>query len=67
MRAISVRDDSFAPMGDVSVKVFTATESGGIDDDTGKCITDDACDWSDNEEITNDDGNNFDMIDVEHR
>ena len=65
-RAISVRDDSFAPMADVSVKVFTATESGGIDDDTGKCLatTGDPCDWSDNEEITNDDGNNFDSIDV---
>nr|MCQ3805391.1 S-layer homology domain-containing protein [Acidimicrobiia bacterium] len=65
VRAISVRDDSFAPMADVSVKVFTATESGGIDDDTGKCITDDVCDWSDNAEIANDDGNNFESIDVE--
>jgi len=64
-RAISVRDDSFAPMGDVSVKVFTATDSGGIDDDTGKCLgANDPCEWSDNEEITNDDGNNFDTIDV---
>ena len=60
VRAISVRDDSFAPLGDVSVKVFTATVSGGIDDDTGKCINDDVCDWSDNDEITNADGNNFD-------
>ncbi|MCE2528026.1 MAG: S-layer homology domain-containing protein [Actinomycetia bacterium] len=64
VRAISVRDDSFAPMGDVSVKVFTATDSGGIDDDTGKCLTDDACGWSDNDEITDADGNNFDSIDV---
>ena len=64
VRAISVRSDSFAPMGDVSVKVFTETDSGGIDDDTGECIEDDVCDWSDNEEITNDDGNNFDSIDV---
>ena len=63
-RAISVRGDDFAPLPDVSVKVFTATESGGIDDDTSKCITDDVCDWSDNEEITNDDGNNFDSINV---
>ena len=63
-RAISVRDDNFAPMGDVSVKVFTATQSGGIDDDTGECNTDNACDWSDNENITNGSGNNFDMIDV---
>ena len=63
-RAISVRDDNFAPMGDVSVKVFTATESGGIDDDTGGCNNDNVCDWSDNENITNDDGNNFDTIDV---
>ena len=66
VRAISVRDDSFAPMADVSVKVFTASDSGGIDDDTGKCLatTGDPCDWSDNEEITNEHGNNFDSIDV---
>ena len=64
-RAISVRDDNFAPMADVSVKVFTATDSGGFDDDTGKCLTDDACDWSDNEEITNDDGNNFETISID--
>ncbi len=65
-RAISVRDDSFAPVGDVSVKVFNATDSGGFDDDTGKCLanTGDPCDWGDNEEITNDNGNNFDTIDV---
>ena len=65
VRAISVRDDNFAPMADVSVKVFTATESGGIDDDTGKCLgADGPCDWSDNGEITNDHGNNFDKITV---
>ncbi|MXX99363.1 MAG: hypothetical protein F4Y67_00885 [Chloroflexi bacterium] len=64
VRAISVRDDNFVPMADVSVKVFDATESGGIDDDTGKCLTDDVCDWSDNGEITNDHGNSFDKIDV---
>ena len=64
VRAISVRDDNLAPMGDVSVEVFTATESGGMDDDTGECLTDDVCDWNDNAEITNDDGNNFLPIDV---
>ena len=66
VRAISVRDDNFAPVGDVSVKVFTASESGGFDDDTGKCLASsgDPCDWSDNEEITDDDGNNFESIDV---
>ena len=64
-RAISVRDDDFAPMADVSVKVFTATDSGGFDDDTGKCLTDNECDWSDNEEITGDDGNIFDPISVD--
>ena len=65
VRAISVRDDSFAPLGDVSVKVFDASESGGIDDDTGKCLTDDVCDWSDNDEITNADGNDFATIEVD--
>ncbi len=65
VRAISVRDDNFAPVADVSVKFFSATESGGIDDDTGKCLgDDDPCDWSDNEEITNDDGNNFDRAET---
>ena len=65
VRAISVRDDNFAPMADASVKVFTATESGGFDDVTNKCIaTGDPCDWGDNEEITNGDGNNFEDIDV---
>ncbi len=66
-RAISVRDDSFpfAPVADVSVKVFRASESGGIDDDTGKCLADDVCDWSDNDEITNDHGNNFEEIVVD--
>ena len=64
-RAISVRDDSFAPMADVSVKLFTASDSGGFDDDTGKCLTDDECDWNDNEEITDDSGNNFDAISVD--
>ena len=64
-RAISVRDDSFSPMGDVSVKLFTASDSGGFDDDTGKCLTDDECDWNDNEEITDDSGNNFDAISVD--
>ncbi|MYB56584.1 MAG: S-layer homology domain-containing protein, partial [Gemmatimonadetes bacterium] len=62
-RAISVRDDFFAPMADVSVKVFTATQADGFDEDTGKCNTDDICDWSDNGEITNDHGNNFEPID----
>ena len=62
--ALSVRNDNFAPMSDVSVKVFTATDSGGIDDDTGKCASDTACDWSDNENITNGSGNNFDDITV---
>ncbi len=65
VRAISVRDDSFAPLGDVSVKVFAASDSGGIDDDTGKCLTEDVCDWSDNDEITNDDGNDFATSDVD--
>ncbi|MYA38649.1 MAG: hypothetical protein F4Y36_03430 [Acidimicrobiia bacterium] len=65
VRAISVRDDNFVPMADVSVKVFDATESGGIDDDTGKCLgADGPCDWSDNGEITNDHGNNFDRAET---
>ena len=63
--AISVRDDSFAPVTDVSVKVFTATQSGGFNDVNNKCITDNNCDWSDNDEITDDSGNSFDMIDVQ--
>ena len=61
--ALSVRGDNFAPMTDVSVKVFTSEDSS-IDDDTGKCITDDVCDWSDNEMITDASGNNFDSISV---
>ena len=67
VRAISVRDDSFAPVADISVKVFTASEATNADgagpfDDDGKCVVDDVCDWSDNEEITNDHGNNFDRL-----
>ena len=67
VRAISVRDDSFAPVADVSVKVFTAsdaTNTNGVGpfDDDGKCVVDDMCDWSDNEEITDDHGNNFDRL-----
>jgi len=56
VRPIWVRDDSFAPVGKVSDKVFTASESDGFDDDTGECLaaTGSPSDWSDNEEITND-------------
>ena len=68
VRVISVRDDDFAPMADVSVKVFTATDAKGSAPsafgDDGKCSTADVCDWSDNEEITDDSGNNFDPINV---
>ncbi len=65
VRAISVRNDSFAPLGDVSVKVFEASD-GLIDADTGKCTgANDPCDWSDNDEITNSDGNNFEPISID--
>ncbi|MCE2527905.1 MAG: S-layer homology domain-containing protein [Actinomycetia bacterium] len=57
--AISYRTDSFAPMVDVPIKVFTATESGGFNEDTGECVTDDTCDWSDSDTPTDASGNIF--------
>ena len=62
--AVSVRDDSFAPMAEVAVASFTATQSGGFNEDTGKCETDDVCDWNESLDPTDDSGNLFSDIDV---
>ena len=60
--AVSARDDSFAPMADVSIAIFTNADSDF--DDDGECATDDVCDWSDSENPTDDSGNYFEVIDV---
>ena len=60
--AVSARDDSFAPMADISIAIFT-DEDSEFDDD-GKCATDNVCDWNDSENPTDDSGNYFETIDV---
>ena len=62
---ISVRDDSFAPVADQAVDIFSS-DDGALDED-GACKTgDDAndsalvdgdCTWNDNDEFTDGDGN----------
>ncbi len=60
--AVSARDDSFAPMADVSIAIFTDDDSEF--DDDGKCATDNVCDWSDSENPTGDSGNYFEEVSV---
>ena len=60
--AVSARDDSFAPMADVSIAIFT-DEDSEFDDD-GKCATDNVCDWNDSENPTDDSGNYFEELSV---
>jgi hypothetical protein len=56
--AVSYRDEMFAPMVDVSVKVFASGTVGAFDDDGG-CSTASACAWTDDESLTDASGNIF--------
>ena len=55
---VSYRDDSFAPMVDLSIQVFNTNTVGSLTDD-GNCPTATAgqCAWSDDDEFTGDGGN----------
>ncbi len=56
--AVSYRDDSFAPMVDVSVKVFDSEMVGAFNDDGG-CATASDCAWTEDESLTDASGNIF--------
>ena len=53
---VSYRDDSFAPMVDVSIKIFDTVAGSALNDDN-ECVTAGACEWSDDDEFTDDSGN----------
>ena len=60
--AVSYRDDSFAPMVDVSIKTFFANNDGAEDGvgeftEDGGCQTPADCAWTDDESLTDDSGN----------
>jgi hypothetical protein len=62
--AVSYRDDSFAPMVDVSIKTFFSGNNGTTDgvgkfDDDGGCETASDCAWTDDESLTDGSGNIF--------
>jgi len=62
---VSARDDEFAPLADASIKVFTASDSGGFDDESGKCLaTGNPCEWTDTENYTNNSGNYLQPVSV---
>ncbi len=54
--AVSYRDDSFAPMVDVSIKTFDSDTVEEFDEDGG-CETASDCAWTDDESLTDDSGN----------
>ena len=59
---VSYRDDSFAPMVDISLAIFTASDATGagaapFNEDTGKCTDTVACEWTDSDFLTNAEGN----------
>ncbi len=56
--AVSYRDDMFAPMVDVSVKVFDSDTVGSFNEDGG-CTTASDCAWTDDESLTDVSGNIF--------
>ncbi|MCZ0941057.1 MAG: S-layer homology domain-containing protein [Caldilineaceae bacterium] len=56
--AVSYRDDSFASMVDVSVKVFDSDTVGAFNEDGG-CTTASDCAWTDDESLTDASGNIF--------
>ena len=63
--AVSYRDESFASMVDVSIKVFHDKEDAGDEagvgsfNEDGGCATASACAWTDDESLTDDSGNIF--------
>ena len=56
--AVAYRNEMFAPMVDVSVKVFDSDTVGAFNDDGG-CSTASACAWTDDESLTDASGNIF--------
>ncbi len=62
--AVSYRDDSFAPMIDVSVKTFDSDTVGEFDEDGG-CEEADECAWTDDESLTDASGNIYEEGTVE--
>ncbi len=59
---VSYRDDSFAPMVDISLAIFIASDATGagaapFNEDTGKCTDTTACEWTDSDFLTNAEGN----------
>ena len=58
---VSYRDDSFTPMVDISLAIFTASDASGTGNspfsDTGKCTSESACEWTDSDFLTNAAGN----------
>ena len=65
---VSVRDDSFAPVEDALVDVFSSTSGDDAFDDDGTCDTttadviDGDCVWNTSDEPTDGDGNIFDQV-----
>ena len=57
--AVSYRDDSFAPMVDVSIKIFNSAAVMDFDDE-GNCEMAADCAWTDDESLTDGSGNIFD-------
>ncbi len=62
--AVSYRDDNFAPMVDVSVKVFNSDTVGSFNEDGG-CSTASDCAWTDDESLTDASGNIYEDGTVE--
>lgn len=56
--AVSYRDDSFAPMIDVSIKTFASADVGEFNEDGG-CSDAAECAWTDDESLTDGAGNVF--------
>ena len=62
--AVSYRDDNFAPMVDVSVKVFNSAAVGSFNEDGGCSMASD-CTWTDDESLTDASGNIYEDGTVE--